>query len=80
MALRCLPRPAPGAERGEAPGAAPRQVARHRGALLPGDVEDQVGVPGVHVVLGVDRPAPLTDAQQRRGDVGRDVWSILRDR
>ena len=33
---------------------------------------------GVCVVLGVDRPAPLTDAQQRRGDVGCDLRSILR--
>ena len=47
------------------------------GARLPGDVQDQVSMPGVRVVLRVDCPAPFTDAQQRRSDVGCDLWSIL---
>ena len=47
------------------------------GAWLPGDVQDQVSMPGVRVVLGVHCPAPFTDAQQRRGDVSCDLWSIL---
>lgn len=42
----------------------PGSLAHPQGAWLPGDVENQVGMPGIRVVLGVDRPAPLTDAPQ----------------
>lgn len=34
------------------------------GAQIPGNIEDQVGVPGVRVVRGVDASAPMTHAQQ----------------
>lgn len=73
-ALRCLPASGPPWQR---TGAAPGQVGMPAGAWLPGDVQDQVSMPGVRVVLGVHCPAPFTDAQQRRGDVSCDLWSIL---
>ena len=51
-----------------------------RGASIPGDVEDNVSMLGVGVILGVDFLAPLTNADQRRGDICRDVHLCLERR
>lgn len=48
-----------------------------RRALLPGDVEDEVSMLGVRVILGVDLLAPLTNADQRGGDICCDVYLCL---
>lgn len=48
-----------------------------RAASVPGDVEDNVSVLGVRVILGVDLLAPLTNTDQRGGDICCDVYLCL---
>lgn len=44
-----------------------------RGITVPGHIQDNVSMLGIRVILGVDLLAPLTNTDQRGGDICCDV-------
>lgn len=46
---------------------------QNRGITVPGHIQDNVSMLGIRVILGVDLLAPLTNTDQRGGDVCCDV-------